>query len=198
MRKSRNPNGVGSYKLRKDGRHVWTQMVDGKPRTLYGKTLSELQAKVNKVRDLPVTSNKLTVCDWFEKWLEVYIKQLKKKATYDQYRILYEQHIKPVIGHRKLTGVKTIDIQSVIAKMNEKKKASKTMAEFTQLKDGMTYEEATAIIGGPGEVLSESGSPGEALHTIMYSYKGESGLGANANIMFQGNKLNNKAQFGLK
>lgn len=127
MAKQRNPNGMGSYKLRKDGRISWTQQVDGKPRTLYGRTPGELQEKVKKVADLPVASNKLKVADWFEKWLEVYVKQLKKKATHDQYKTLYEQHIKPVIGHRKLTGVKSIDIQTVIAKMNEKKKASKTM-----------------------------------------------------------------------
>lgn len=71
-------------------------------------------------------------------------------------------------------------------------------AEFEQLKSGMTYEQATAIIGGPGEVISESGNKGEALHTVMYQYKGEKGLGANANLMFQGNKLQNKAQFGLE
>ena len=127
MAKQRNPNGMGSYKLRKDGRISWTQQVDGKPRVLYGRTLTELQGKVKKVSDLPVTSNKYKVNDWFEKWLDIYIKQLKKKATYDQYKTLYEQHIKPVIGHRKLSGVKPSDIQTVIAKMNEKKKASKTM-----------------------------------------------------------------------
>ncbi len=127
MAKQRNPNGMGSYKLRKDGRISWTQQVDGKPRVLYGRTLTELQSKVKKVADLPVTSNKYKVSDWFEKWLDIYIKQLKKKATHDQYKTLYEQHIKPVIGHRKLSGVKPSDIQTVIAKMNEKKKASKTM-----------------------------------------------------------------------
>ena len=127
MSKQRNPNGMGSYKLRKDGRYQWTQKIDGRPRVLYGKTPGELHAKVKKIADLPITSNKFKVEDWFEKWLEVYVKQLKKKATYDQYKTLYEKHIKPVIGHRKLSGVKTFDIQSVIAKMNENKKASKTM-----------------------------------------------------------------------
>ena len=77
-------------------------------------------------------------------------------------------------------------------------KPTMTMAEFTQLKDGMSYEEATKIIGGPGEVMSESGSKGDAAHTVMYTYKGEGSLGANANVMFQGEKLMNKAQFGLK
>lgn len=79
-----------------------------------------------------------------------------------------------------------------------KNKPSMSKSEFDQLKGGMTYEEATAIIGGPGEVISESGNPGEQLHTVMYQYEGEGDIGANANLMFQGNKLNNKAQFGLK
>ena len=77
-------------------------------------------------------------------------------------------------------------------------KPTMTMAEFAQLKDGMNYEDATKIIGEPGEVVSESGTKGDALHTIMYQYNGEGDLGANANLMFQGNKLINKAQFGLK
>jgi hypothetical protein len=65
----------------------------------------------------------------------------------------------------------------------------------------MSYEEVVEIIGGQGEVLSESGTPGGTgmdIHTVMYTWEGESGFGANANAMFQGNKLMNKAQFGLK
>lgn len=34
--------------------------------------------------------------------------------------------------------------------------------------------------------------------TVMYQYKGEGQMGANANFMFQENKLQNKAQFGLE
>lgn len=70
--------------------------------------------------------------------------------------------------------------------------------EFLAIKDGMSYEEVVQIIGGEGEVMSESGSPGDQYHTIMYAYEGEGQLGANANFMFQGNKLQNKAQFGLE
>jgi integrase len=121
MSKQRNPNGTGSFKKRKDGRYQWTQIKDGKPRTLYANSPKELQEKIKKVSDLPISdSNKLTVDEWFVKWLEVYIKPLKKQATYEQYRTLYEQHVSPVIGHRKLPGITSFDIQSVIAKMNEK------------------------------------------------------------------------------
>lgn len=121
MAKQRNPNGLGSYKTRKDGRVQWTQKKDGKPRTLYGKSLKELQAKVRRIADLPITdSNRLKVDEWFFKWLEIYVKPLKKEATYQQYRILYEQHVSPIIGHRKLPGVDSSDIQMVVAKMNSK------------------------------------------------------------------------------
>jgi hypothetical protein len=79
-----------------------------------------------------------------------------------------------------------------------KNKPTISKSEFEQLKSGMSYEDTTAIIGGPGEILSESGTPGDQYHTVMYQYKGEGGLGANANLMFQGDRLENKAQYGLK
>nr|WP_197714766.1 hypothetical protein [Maliibacterium massiliense] len=76
--------------------------------------------------------------------------------------------------------------------------ATITLAEFNQLQNGMTYEQACAIIGGEGNLLAESGTPGTAAHTVMYTWSGEGGIGANANAMFQGGKLMSKAQLGLK
>lgn len=71
-------------------------------------------------------------------------------------------------------------------------------AEFDQIKNGMTYEQVVAIIGGPGELMSEVGSSGSEYYTVMYMWDGDGGWGANANAMFQGGKLQSKAQFGLK
>lgn len=68
--------------------------------------------------------------------------------------------------------------------------------EFSRIRNGMSYKEVTSIIGGEGELLSESGEG--QYHTVMYQYWGENGGGANANIMFQGGKLISKAQFGLE
>jgi hypothetical protein len=69
-----------------------------------------------------------------------------------------------------------------------------TMAEFTSLQEGMTYEQAVRIIGAPGEEVSHSDLVG--IKTVMYSWK--NGDGSNMNAMFQNGGLVNKAQFGLR
>ena len=71
-------------------------------------------------------------------------------------------------------------------------------AEFDKIQNGMTYEAVVKIVGGPGEMTVETGTKGDDYYTVAYSFKGENGLGANAQLMFQGGKLNTKAQFGLK
>lgn len=73
-----------------------------------------------------------------------------------------------------------------------------TKSEFDKIQNNMSYEEVSKIVGGEGEVASESGEKGTSLHTIMISYTGEGDLGANASFMFQGDKLMNKTQIGLK
>ncbi|MGW8444271.1 DUF3862 domain-containing protein [Paenibacillus sp. S33] len=73
-----------------------------------------------------------------------------------------------------------------------------TKAEYEKIKSGMSYEQVTKIIGGPGEAISEVGEKGDEFYTVMYSYNGEGRLGASANFTFQGNKLQAKAQFGLE
>lgn len=133
MPKQKNPNGMGCYDKLKDGRVRWRQMVDGKTRTITAKSMPELKEKVKKVADLPIIKNKIKVSEWFEKWLEIYIKPLKKQATYYQYKILYEQHIFPIIGNRLITSVKQYDIQQIIAKMNEKGLSTWTMKHVRKI-----------------------------------------------------------------
>ena len=69
-------------------------------------------------------------------------------------------------------------------------------AEFSQLRNGMSYEQAQEIVGSPGELVSDSEIAG--IRTFAVKWDGESGLGANANVMFQNGQLVMKAQFGLR
>ena len=70
-----------------------------------------------------------------------------------------------------------------------------TMENYKRLKTGMTYKQAVEILGEEGEEISSS-DLGD-IRTVMYMWKGYS-LGANMNAMFQNDRLQTKAQFGLK
>jgi Beta-lactamase inhibitor (BLIP) len=82
---------------------------------------------------------------------------------------------------------------------DEPKESKNTISkeEFEQVKDGMTYEEVVKIVGSEGEMLSETGEKGTQFHTVIYSWEGDSGWGANANMTFQDGKLMAKAQAGV-
>ena len=68
-----------------------------------------------------------------------------------------------------------------------------TSAEYTQLTTGMSYRQAVAIIGFPGEELSRVEIAG--ITTVMYQWMNPTG--ANMNAMFQNDRMVQKAQFGL-
>jgi hypothetical protein len=69
-----------------------------------------------------------------------------------------------------------------------------TMAEYSRLQSGMTYQQAAEIIGASGEEMSRNDIAG--FTTVMYGWKNPDG--SNMNAMFQNNGLVQKAQFGLK
>ncbi|HZK84485.1 MAG TPA: hypothetical protein VFC58_07400 [Desulfosporosinus sp.] len=77
------------------------------------------------------------------------------------------------------------------------------MDEFEQIKNGMTYEQVTQIVGATGEIFAETGTPGNQFFTVTYQFKGEKECldmfkSANVQLIFQGGKLTTKTQMGLK
>jgi hypothetical protein len=70
-----------------------------------------------------------------------------------------------------------------------------TMAQFNQLRNGMTYDQVIKVLGSRGQEMSRSEIAG--IETVMYQWEGSS-FGGNMNAMFQNGKLIQKAQFGLK
>jgi hypothetical protein len=69
-----------------------------------------------------------------------------------------------------------------------------TQAQYDQIFTGMTYAQVRSIIGTSGQELSRSDMAGTT--TVMYSWANSNGSSMNA--MFQGDRLINKAQFGLR
>jgi hypothetical protein len=73
---------------------------------------------------------------------------------------------------------------------------SVTMDQYKQLQTGMSYRAVKKILGCDGVELSSSDIAG--YKTEMYMWSGAGGLGANMNAMFQNDRLQMKAQFGLR
>lgn len=71
-----------------------------------------------------------------------------------------------------------------------------TLPNFYRLTDGMMYEDAVRILGSPGTEISRTALGG--VTTVMYTWEGSGGFGANMNAMFQDGRLVSKAQFNLK
>ncbi|MGD2330698.1 hypothetical protein [Bacillus amyloliquefaciens] len=83
-------------------------------------------------------------------------------------------------------------------KKEEKKETNKktiSMDEFKKIENGMSKEEVEKIIGSAGTLDSSAGDG--QYKTEIYSWDGDPGFGANANVTFQDGKVQGKAQFGL-
>lgn len=72
-------------------------------------------------------------------------------------------------------------------------------AEFDAIQAGMTYEQVVAIVGGPGELASEStfGSSSSKSYTWKGVPSASSFAGGSAFIQFQNNAVVGRSQNGL-
>jgi integrase len=119
-------NGEGTICKRKDG--LWTAAVtigrDGKTGKLirkyvYGKTKAETQEKKTALIEqskgiLYIDTDKLTVGQWMEKWLEVYAQPSVRPNTFQSYRIMVYKHIIPALGPVKLAKLQPIQVQKMV------------------------------------------------------------------------------------
>lgn len=69
-----------------------------------------------------------------------------------------------------------------------------TMDMYNQIETGMTYDEVVAIIGGEGELQSDTSVAG--ISSQLYSWPGSS-LGSSCSITFNDGKVSSKSQYGL-
>lgn len=81
-----------------------------------GKTQKEVAQKmIEALNDINqgcyISPSKLTLGEWLDTWLEVYVAPSVKPYTTDSYRSACRVHIKPVLGKIKLSALSTLQIQ---------------------------------------------------------------------------------------
>ncbi len=120
----RRGNNEGSITRRKD--KLWQGAVivgynaDGKSvrKFYYGKTRKEVQEKINdatnRVKNGTYTEpSKLTLGEWIRNWLDNYMKHSLRPTTWESYDEQFRNHISPALGVKRLTQVRTSDLQTL-------------------------------------------------------------------------------------
>lgn len=120
----RRANGEGGIRLRKDGRWEGTARVtltDGRRKriSVLGKTQTEA---LRKLRD--VTNNEQhgirrpiqmhTVGSWLDLWLELIGTTAIRPKTRELYETTIRLHLKPRLGHIKLTELRPLTLQAAV------------------------------------------------------------------------------------
>lgn len=76
-----------------------------------------------------------------------------------------------------------------------------TLKKFNQIQTGMSYSQCSDIMGDPGVLSAENtmqGIPGIMPTIVIKSYSWQNPDGSNLSLMFENDRMNMKAQAGLK
>ena len=118
----RRPNGDGLVRKRDDGRWEGRIVVgrknDGSAiyRSVFAEKQSELMPKLNELKmqyaGVRLTEDSsITLGEWMARWMEEYKKPILRQSTYSGYSKDIENHIIPYLGAKKLTQLKTAELQ---------------------------------------------------------------------------------------
>ena len=118
----RRPSGDGLVRKRADGRWEGRIVVghkeDGKPiyRSVFAEKQGDLMPKLHELKDqyagVELTEDSsITLGEWLGRWLEDYKKPTLRQSTFTGYSKDIANHILPYLGSKRLTQLKTADIQ---------------------------------------------------------------------------------------
>ncbi|GFI61950.1 transposase from transposon Tn916 [Clostridiales bacterium] len=133
------PKGITQ---RPDGRYMARFQHKGEKYCLYDYDLENLQRRITDLRyevshGVYAKEGKATVDSWFEIWLKDYKINNLKEATIFRYKSAYENHIKPVIGDKKLRDIRPEHIQRLYNSLS----GMKTVSIVASILSGM-FEQA--------------------------------------------------------
>ena len=168
---------MAKYKKRDNGLY-YTQLATGeyteagriKYKTLYGKTVAELDAKVQQFHAQKeqgfVSDNRILVGKWLDMYVETYVTPLRKN-TQSSYLGMIRKHIRPAIGSMRMIDVKRHHLQKLLNDVagstygpKEKPYSQKTVKEIRSLLFAVFNQAVTddVIPRNPAANLTVSGA----------------------------------------
>lgn len=107
-----------------EGRITVGHKANGKPiyKNVLANTQSELMPKLNALKEkyagVELSENsRMTLGEWLDKWLTEYVTFTVRESTLESYRDLANNQIKRFIGDKRLSALKTVDIQKLYNKV---------------------------------------------------------------------------------
>lgn len=146
---------MAKIKKRTDGLYQKSILLStGKRKVVYAKTLTDLQAKEDAVKDadksgLDVGDHTL-VGEWAKQWLKVYKSGLRQ-GTYEMYRRVYNNNIMELLGAMELRDVKPVHIKKVMLTVAEKSESWQDKVLLTLRQLFRTARQNHLIIDDPTE-----------------------------------------------
>lgn len=130
--------GEGSIYQRTDGKWVVTLSLGyragGKRyrRRSIVPTQTAATARLEKMRaeaglGLDAASERWTVGDWLQRWLDTEVKPLLRPRTHEQYASVCRGHLIPALGHRKLRTLTPTDVRAYMQSKLEAKLSARTV-----------------------------------------------------------------------
>lgn len=166
---SKRANGDGSVFKRADGR--WSgalsyEDADGrrKRRTVYGRTQSEVRAKLKDARlrlehGAPVKDAAITLSSWLEEWIAKALEASdRKRATKDLYASVARTHLSPTLGRLPLERLRPSDVEALIVVKRSEGKAPSTVRTIysvlraaldVAVRDGLLHRNPCTVVRRP-------------------------------------------------
>lgn len=97
----------------------------GNRKTIYEKSLTVLRKKLSGAiyedeHHLNIVDSKITLNEWFEKWMIIYKNPCIRPNTKRHYTHIFKKHISPELGNIKLSEITKLQIKALINHLNEK------------------------------------------------------------------------------
>lgn len=170
----RRGKGEGSIRQRPDGR--WEARVDlgyedgtRKQKSVYGKTRGEVVTKLRGVQrqlddNLPVTSDRLTVEKFLQRWLDDVVTPRLAPKTVRSYKDTVRLHITPNIGRKSLAKLQPADVQKLMRQKQDAGLSPRSVAYIRTvlrialnqaLRWGLVHRNVAALVEPPRQVKHE-------------------------------------------
>lgn len=166
-------NGEGTIYQTSEGRWIAQASINGKRRSVYGKTRKEVQAKLrtllsNAEQGIMPGPQRLTVAQFMAYWLEDVARPRVRKRTFESYDGLVRNHIVPALGRMKLGELQAAHLQKLYKSLREKNlSAASVQRVHAVIRSGLRHAVDIGVVSRSVATMAHPPTPERAEFTTL-------------------------------